>query len=168
VAEVAAPVLEVSAPVAEPIAEIPAPAPTTEPVVAAPAAAPEPQTIGELLGQAEKANWTPNEIVNGLCAQPTVAGAVVALQEGLVIAHKLPEPFKGEVFAAFLPQIFARLNQYANEMKLGAVNELTIAAEGAPCHLFRRGQVFFAVLGKPDGTAPLNVLRKCADALASQ
>jgi predicted regulator of Ras-like GTPase activity (Roadblock/LC7/MglB family) len=93
---------------------------------------------------------------------------VVALQEGLVIAHHLPEPFKGEVFAAFLPQIFARLNQYANEMKLGAVNELTIAADGAPCYLFRRGQVFFAVIGKPETAAPLHALRKCADTLASQ
>jgi predicted regulator of Ras-like GTPase activity (Roadblock/LC7/MglB family) len=139
------------------------------PVAAVPAAAPaEPQTVGEFFNQPGKESWTPGEIVAALGDLPAVAGSVVALQEGLVIAHRMPEPFKGEVFAAFLPQIFARLNQYSSEMKLGAVNELTITADGAPCHLFRRGQVFFAVLGKADTAVSTAALRKCADALASQ
>lgn len=152
-------------------AEAPAPQPESEPekqpepVPAAPAELP--QSLGELFGQPDKTNWSPTEVVNRLAELPGVAGAVVALQEGLVIAHKLPEPLKGEIFAAFLPQVFARLNQYSGEMKLGGVDEITIQTESGPCHLFRRGQVFFAALGKTDSPLPLHNLRLCADAVAS-
>lgn len=144
----------------------PAPAPTAEPAAAAASAA-LPQTLGELFGEPDKTSWSPTEIVNRFSELPDVAGAVVALQEGLVIAHKLPEPLKGEIFAAFLPQLFARMNQYAGEMKLGGVNEVTLQTEAGPCYLFRRDQVFFAALGKPDSALPAHNLRLCADAVAS-
>jgi predicted regulator of Ras-like GTPase activity (Roadblock/LC7/MglB family) len=127
----------------------------------------EHQSLADALGQPGKVNWSPSEIVNGLAELPQIAGSVVALQEGLVIAHRLPEPLKGEVFAAFLPQIFARINQYSNEMKLGAVDDLLINAHGLPCHLFRVGQVYFAALGKPGEPLPTATLRLCAAALAS-
>ncbi len=150
--------------VIEPEVAVPAPEISHE-AKAVPAAA-IPQTLGELFGQPDKTNWSPAEIVNRLTELPDVAGAVVALQEGLVIAHKLPEPLKGEIFAAFLPQIFARLNQYFGEMKLGGVNEITVQTEVGPCHIFRRGQVFFAALAKPDSVLPFHNLRLCADAVA--
>lgn len=174
------------APEAEPVApaakevpaaaepEVPKPEPAPEPKAkaepvpeSAPAAPVLPKTLGELFGEPDKTNWSPTEVVNRLTELPGVAGAVVALQEGLVIAHKLPEPLKGDIFAAFLPQLFARLNQYAGEMKLGGVNEVTIQTDAGPCHLFRRGQVFFAALGKPDSALPAHNLRLCADAVAS-
>lgn len=141
--------------------------PVAATVAAAPVAAAEPTTLGEAFGQPGKESWLPTEVVNELAKLPGVVGALVALQEGLVIAHKLPEPFKGEVFAAFLPQIFARLNQYSGEMKLGGVNEIVIHANGGPCHLFRRGQVYFAALGQPESSLPVGTLRLCADAVAS-
>lgn len=151
---------------AEPAVPAKASAPVAPP--AAPAAAVVlPKTLGELFGQPEKTSWSPSEVVNHLCDLPDVAGAVVALQEGLVIAHKLPDSLKGDIFAAFLPQIFARLNQYCGEMKLGGVNEISVVTEAGPCHLFRRGQVFFAAVSKPDAALPLHNLRLCADAVAS-
>jgi len=157
-----------SEPEAKPEPEaVPAPAPVVEPAAAASAPAAVPQSLGELFGEPDKSTWSPTEIVNRLSELPDVAGACVALQEGLVIAHKLPEPLKGEIFAAFLPQLFARMNQYAGEMKLGGVNEVTLQTEVGPCYLFRRGQVFFAALGKPDATLPTHNLRLCADAVAS-
>ena len=145
---------------AEPAAEV-APAP------AAAADGAEPQTLGELFGEPDKTTWSPTEVVRRLSELPSVAGAIVGLQEGLVIAHRMPEPFKGEIFAAFLPQVFARLNQYAGEMKLGGVDELTIQTQSGPCHLFRRGQVYFAALGRPGTTVSMHALRLCADAVAS-
>jgi predicted regulator of Ras-like GTPase activity (Roadblock/LC7/MglB family) len=128
----------------------------------------QPKTLGEAFGQPDRSNWSPSEIVANLVKLPNVAGAAVALQEGLVIAHHLPEPMKGEVFAAFLPQIFARLNQYAGEMKLGAIEDLLVNSSNGPCHVFHRGQVFFAALGKVGEPLPGHVLRLCADALADQ
>jgi len=191
----AAPVVEEEAPAVEEEAEAEAPAPEAEtepeaavaaeteaeveaeaeaeiepaPAVAAEATSSgaEPQTLGELFGEPDKTTWSPTEVVRRLSELPSVAGAIVGLQEGLVIAHRMPEPFKGEIFAAFLPQIFARLNQYAGEMKLGGVEELTIQTPSGPCHLFRRGQVYFAALGRPGTTVPLHALRLCADAVAS-
>jgi predicted regulator of Ras-like GTPase activity (Roadblock/LC7/MglB family) len=156
-------------PVPEPVVEKPAaalaeaaaPTPVTPPVPAT-----LPKTLGELFGQPEKTTWSPTEVANHLMELPGVAGAVVALQEGLVIAHRLPEPLKGEVFAAFLPQIFARITQYSGEMKLGGVEDIIVNTAGGQCHMFRVGQVFFAALSKPGHTLPAHHLRLCAEAVA--
>jgi predicted regulator of Ras-like GTPase activity (Roadblock/LC7/MglB family) len=159
------PAPSVAEPPPKPAAEAetkPEPAPAPAPVVAA-----VPQTLGELFGQTDKTAWSPTEVVNRLTELPDFVGAVVALQEGLVIAHKLPEPLKGEIFAAFLPQIFARLNQYSGEMSLGTIDEVVVHTEAGPCHLFRRGQVLFAALAKPGSAVPAQILRLCADAVAS-
>jgi predicted regulator of Ras-like GTPase activity (Roadblock/LC7/MglB family) len=158
-----APSFEAKEAPAEPPVFVPAPAPG---VAAEPTGA-EPQSLAEAFNQPGKVSWSPTEIISNLAELPQIAGSVVALQEGLVIAHRLPEPLKGEVFAAFLPQIFARINQYSNEMKLGAVDDLLINAHGLPCHLFRVGQVYFAALGKPGEPLPTATLRLCAAALAS-
>lgn len=135
---------------------------------AAPAPAKPPQTIGELFGQPGKAEWTPAEIVAHLARLPSVSGAVVALQEGLLVAHSMPDDMKSEVIAAFLPQLFARLNQYAGEMKLGDVDDLLFTTHGAHCQIYRLGYVYFAVLGKPGEPLPWTELRLVADELARQ
>ena len=150
----------VEAPVAAPIK---APVPTPEPSVAVPA--PHGQSIGELFGQPGKTNWTPTDIVENVAKLPGVSGAVVAMQEGLLVAQKLPEHLNGEAFAAFLPQIFARLNQYAGEMKLGEVDELAFSARGAQCQSFRLGEVLFATVGKVGEQLPTEALRLCANQL---
>ena len=92
---------------------------------------------------------------------PGISGAVIAMQEGLLVAHRLPEHMNGETFAAFLPQIFARLNQYAAEMKLGEVNSLTINAQGVPCQMHRSGAVLFAALGRAGEPLPFHALELC-------
>lgn len=165
------------------VAEPPAAETETEAdaVEAAPVPEPEPQssveapeagepiktaTLGELFGEPEKAAWSPNEIVDNLIHHPDIDGAIVALHEGLVIAHHLPESMKGEVFAAFLPQIFARLNQYSGEMKLGTITDLELNAAGRRCHIFRLGQIYFGALAKPGRTLPAETLSLCAKALA--
>lgn len=165
-----APGIQPDAPVEAPSVEAEDSAAALAPAPAARAAASpadEPTSLAEAFNQPGKTNWSPSEIINNLAGMPEIAGSVVALQEGLVVAHRLPDPLKGEVFAAFLPQIFARINQYSNEMKLGAVDDLLINAHGLPCHLFRVGQVYFAALGKPGVPLPTPILRLCATALAS-
>ncbi|MEO8353100.1 MAG: roadblock/LC7 domain-containing protein, partial [Chthoniobacteraceae bacterium] len=190
VAEIKAVVPEPAPATDEPVFKItekPAPAPSqpepkSPPVVAsvpdpkpaAPEAAPETKTenhppaatLGQFFGEPEKSNWSPNEIVSNLVMHPDVEGAIVALHEGLVIAHVLPDSMKGEVFAAFLPQIFARLNQYSGEMKLGTISDLQVNASGRSCHIFRLGQVYFGALATPGRTLPTSELWLCANALA--
>ena len=140
----------------------PAPTPAPVPALVAPALSTLPQTLSELFGQPDKDNWSPEEIVKNVTKLPGVGGAVVAMQEGLLVAHRLPDHMNGETFAAFLPQVFARLNQYAGEMKLGEVNALTIHSEGLPCQLFRHGEVLFAALGKEGEPLPSAALSLCA------
>ena len=149
-------------PLAPPAAVI---APEQPPVQPAPAR--HSQTIGELFGQPDKTNWTPADIVENVAKLPGVSGAVVAMKEGLLVAQRLPEHLNGEAFAAFLPQIFARLNQYSTEMKLGEVNEVTINTEGAPCQMFRLGEILFAAVGRSGEPLPSQALNLCAGQIKS-
>ena len=153
---------EVSAPAAAESVET---APRSEPT---PIADPSPATVGDLFGVPGKTDWTPAELVAGLANRPGISGAIVALQEGLLVAHSLPPDVKSETIAAFLPQIFARLNQYSGEMKLGEVDDLLFTTHGAHCQIYRLGFVYFAVLGKPGESLPSNELRLVADELSRQ
>ena len=139
-----------------------APAPVPAPVPAAPPQATLPKTLSELFAQPDKTNWSPGEIVENVSKLPGISGAVVAMQEGLLVAHRLPEHLNAEAFAAFLPQIFARLNQYAGEMKLGEVNGLTIHTDSLPCQMFRHGEILFAALGRNGEALPSDALTLCA------
>ena len=166
-APVPAPVAPVSAaPAEQPQRVLPPPSVTAH--VMAPALTPSvdkapshstrrmPATLGELFEIPGKTDWMPNELVRFTCAMQGVAGVVVALEEGLVVAEKLPEGFSAETFAAFMPQVFSRMDRYTGEMQLGGTNDVTLNTENGPIRLFRQGKVFFAALGKcgeilPDG-----------------
>jgi predicted regulator of Ras-like GTPase activity (Roadblock/LC7/MglB family) len=87
------------------------------------------------------------------------------MQEGLLVAHHLPEHLNGEAFAAFVPQIFARISHYAGEMNLGDVDELSFSARGAQCLSFRLGEVLFSTVGKTGENLPVESLRLCASQL---
>jgi len=146
------------------------PAPAQEVISTPPPVTVEPAkalTAGEFLGSPEKIAWSPSELVSALVQRPDIEGAIVALQEGLAIAHDLPEGMRGEIFAAFLPQIFARLNQYGAEMQLGGVDDILINAGARQCRLIRRETLYFAVLAPEGDTLPLGELRLCADALTT-
>ena len=149
---------------AEPVAEPQAPAAAPEP----PAVSKVPATVGEIFNQPHKQDWTPAEIVAGTVTLPGVAGAIVALQEGLQVASSLPEGVKSEVVAAFLPQIFARLNQYSGEMRLGDVDDLLFTTHGAHCQIYRLGYIYFAILGKAGESLPWHELRLITEELARQ
>ncbi len=174
-----APVLLVPEP--EPVLVVPEPAPA--PIVApltfqeapllrmTPAATATltdaPQNIGELFGQTDGIDWTPSELIKATCSLPGVAGAVIALEEGLVVAQKLPDGIAAETIAAFMPQIFSRVDRYTGEMQLGDTSELKLQTTQGPCHFFRLGKVFFAALGRSGENLPAG-LRFVADEIARQ
>jgi predicted regulator of Ras-like GTPase activity (Roadblock/LC7/MglB family) len=135
--------------------ESPEPATALEPMQA-----PEPApvagelTLQQLFNQPEKSHWTPAELISHTCGLPGVAGAVIALEEGLVVAQQLPAGFAAETFAAFMPQIFGRLGRYTHEMQLGDADEIIFQTASGPCHLARHGKVFFATVGRPGQPLP--------------
>jgi predicted regulator of Ras-like GTPase activity (Roadblock/LC7/MglB family) len=147
-----------------------APAPASAPLVQHDAAASVgriPLTLRELFKMPDKTDWPPNELVKLTCALPGVAGVVVALEEGLVVAEKLPEGFSSETFAAFMPQVFSRMDRYTGEMQLGQTNDVTLNTESGAIRLFRNGKVFFAALGTLGENLP-NGLHLICNELASQ
>lgn len=180
-------------PTAGRVAEAPAPAPAAKPtppasVVATPAPAPvpvsapvatqvpvvpavvtksEPMNLRELFAMPDKTDWAPNELVKLTCALPGVAGVVVALGEGLVVTQRLPEGYSADTFAAFMPQIFGRMDQYAGEMQLGATNCVTLDTDHGTVRFFRNGKLFFAALGKSGESLPAGLHLVCNE-LAAQ
>ncbi len=127
----------------------------------------DPENLGELFNDTGKTSWNPNELVKLTCGLPGVIGAIVALEEGLVVAQKLPDGIEGDTFAAFMPQIFSRLDKYTGEMQLGETSEVAVVTSNGPCRFFRKGKVFFATLGKTGTTLP-GGLHLIAEELANQ
>ena len=119
--------------------------------------------MAELFGEPGKRNWTPNDIVHKTAGLPGVAGALIALQDGLLVANCMPPTWKTETIAAFLPQIFGRMSQYTNELKMGDLQSVTFTVEEGTLQIFNAGIIYFAALGRVDATLPLaelNIIAK--------
>ncbi|HXT41708.1 MAG TPA: roadblock/LC7 domain-containing protein [Candidatus Angelobacter sp.] len=157
-AQVTPPVTPAAAPAAPTLAPsiaMPAAPPPRAPAPPAPALSAEvPQEIGEVFGQPGRKNWTPSEIVQKTGALRGVAGALIAMQDGLLVAANLPPGLNGETIAAFLPQMFSRMLQYSKELKFGEANNLTIIVDEVPLKIFKAGGVFFTVLGRAGESLP--------------
>lgn len=129
----------------------PAPPAPPPPAVALPKLA---DNLAELFGEPDKKNWTPNEIVHKTSMFPGVSGALIALQDGLLVASCMPPTWKTETIAAFLPQIFGRMKQYAKELKMGELTSVSFAVDQGALQIFNAGIIYFAALGKPDAPLP--------------
>ena len=167
----APPSVQVVAPVA-PLTLVPEKAeikPAVTPVqvpVSAPVA--RPSGVVPIISQPAKQDLSPNETVKHLATLPGVAGAFIAMQDGLLVAAHLPETFKAETMAAFLPQIFGRMHQYTKELKLGGLSNLTFVAENVPWQIVKTGVVYLVALGKSGEDLPGAKLNEIAAELGRQ
>ena len=148
-ASAAAPPTAPSAPVA-PAAPAPAPKSFPTSTLKKPSA-----DLGELFGQPGKRNWTPNEIVQKASRFDGVAGAIIAMQDGLLVASQMPLAWKSELTAAFLPQIFGRVRQCTQELKVGALDCVSVNLDSGTLVIFNAGIIYFAALSKPGEALPL-------------
>ncbi|HXT10299.1 MAG TPA: roadblock/LC7 domain-containing protein [Candidatus Angelobacter sp.] len=104
---------------------------------------------------------TPNEVVSRAAALDGVAGALVALPDGLMVASKLSPDLNGDTLAAFLPHIFGKVSQCTKELRMGELNNLHFTVGNVPWKIFRVNAIFFAVFGhagQPLPTANLAAL----------
>jgi predicted regulator of Ras-like GTPase activity (Roadblock/LC7/MglB family) len=104
---------------------------------------------------------TPNEVVSRAAALDGVAGALVALPDGLMVASKLSADLNGDTLAAFLPHIFGKVSQCTKELRMGELNNLHFTVGNVPWKIFRVNAIFFAAFGhagQPLPTANLAVL----------
>lgn len=108
---------------------------------------------------------TPNEIVSRAAALTGVAGALIALPDGLMVASKLSSDLNGDTLAAFLPQIFGKVNQCTKELRMGELNNLNFTVGNVPWKIFRVNAIFFAAFGRAGQPLPTAELAALAGEL---
>lgn len=104
---------------------------------------------------------SPNEIVSRAAALDGVAGALIALPDGLMVASRIPMELNADTLAAFLPQLFNKVSQCTKELRMGELNNLNFTVGNVPWKIFRVNAIFFAVFGRaaqPLPTAQLAAL----------
>jgi predicted regulator of Ras-like GTPase activity (Roadblock/LC7/MglB family) len=97
---------------------------------------------------------TPNEVVSRAAALDGVAGALIALPDGLMVASRLSSDLNGDTLAAFLPQIFGKVSQCTKELRMGELNNLNFTVGNVPWKIFRVNAIFFAAFGRPGQPLP--------------
>jgi predicted regulator of Ras-like GTPase activity (Roadblock/LC7/MglB family) len=144
--------------------------PATPPPFALPpapaAAGKAPTNLAELFGEPSKKSWTPNEIVQRTNHLSNVAGSLIALQDGLLVASNMPTTFRTETIAAFVPQIFGRLNQYSKELQMGETTAVSFTVGAGTVQVYNAGIIYFAILGKPGTVLPHTELQLIAAELS--
>jgi predicted regulator of Ras-like GTPase activity (Roadblock/LC7/MglB family) len=108
---------------------------------------------------------TPNEIVSRAAALDGVAGALIALPDGLMVASRLSPDLNGDTLAAFLPQIFGKMSQCTKELRMGDLNNLHFTVGNVPWKIFRVNAIFFAAFGRPGQPLPTASLAELAGEL---
>ena len=97
---------------------------------------------------------TPNEIVSRAAVLDGVAGVIIALPDGLMVASRIPPEFNGDTLAAFLPQIFSKVTQCTKELRMGELNNLNFTIGNVPWKIFRVNAIFFAAFGRAGEALP--------------
>jgi hypothetical protein len=96
----------------------------------------------------------PDEIVSHAVRLPGVAGALVALPDGLMVASQIPSDLNADTLAAFLPQICGRVSQCTKELRMGELNNLNFTVGNVPWKIFRIHGVYFAAFGRAGEQLP--------------
>jgi predicted regulator of Ras-like GTPase activity (Roadblock/LC7/MglB family) len=91
-----------------------------------------------------------------------VAGSLIALPDGLMVASQLSPDLNGDTLAAFLPQIFAKVNQCTKELRMGELNNLNFTVGNVPWKIFRVNAIFFAAFGRAGEPLPTGQLAALA------
>lgn len=107
----------------------------------------------------------PNEIIERAMKLPGVTGAIIALGDGLKVAHQLPAELNADTVAAFLPQLFSRVSQCAKELRMGELNNLNFTLGNIPWKIFRVNAVYFAAFGVAGVSLPTAQLAMLAGEL---
>lgn len=96
----------------------------------------------------------PSEIIEMAMKLPGVAGAIVALPDGLKVAFQLPPDLNADTVAGFLPQLFSRVSLCSKELRMGELNNLNFTLGNTPWKIFRVNAVYFAAFGRAGEPLP--------------
>jgi predicted regulator of Ras-like GTPase activity (Roadblock/LC7/MglB family) len=142
--------------------------PATAPAAAAPAPAKpgEADVWGGVFQQPVNSELNPQEMAQKILSLPGVAGALLASNDGLLVAGQVPAPLRAETMAAFLPRIFTHAGLCAGEVQLGTLRVLRLSLDPAPCVVFKAGTLYLAVLGQAGQPLPEAALEQLAGQLS--
>jgi len=115
-----------------------------------------------------KVPMTPEALVKRAAALPGVAGALVALPDGLVVASKLPTGLGADSLAAFLPQIYAKFDACLKDLGMDGLNNLSFTAGKVPWRVYRTSSVFFVAFGRANEPLSADWLATLAAELESK
>jgi predicted regulator of Ras-like GTPase activity (Roadblock/LC7/MglB family) len=96
----------------------------------------------------------PKDIVARAKVLPGVAGVVIALPDGLRVASEVPAEFNADTLAAFVPQIYERMNQSAKELRMGPLDNVSFTVGDVPWKIFRVNAVYVAAFGRAGESLP--------------
>jgi predicted regulator of Ras-like GTPase activity (Roadblock/LC7/MglB family) len=105
---------------------------------------------------------TPNEVVSRAANLEGVAGALIALPDGLMVANQIPADLNADTIAAFLPQIFGKVSACTKELRMGDLNNLNFTVGNVPWKIFRVNAIFFAAFGRTGQALPTSQLAALA------
>jgi len=106
------------------------------------------------------------EIVERACAFSGVSGVIVCSRDGLLVAAKLPPELDPTSVAAFIPQVFSRLEQAIEPMRIGDLHNVAFTAGDRPWQLHKAGSLFIGAMGSPNENLPVAQLKMLATQLA--
>jgi predicted regulator of Ras-like GTPase activity (Roadblock/LC7/MglB family) len=107
----------------------------------------------------------PKEIIEQAMKLPGVAGAIIALPDGLKVAFQLTPELNPDTVAAFLPQLFSRVSLCSKELRMGELNNLNFTIGNTPWKIFRVNAVYFAAFGRAGEALPTAQLAMLAGEL---
>lgn len=156
------------------------PAPLSDPdaagQAAVPSTAPAPASgveglkaaIGEMLGAPDRTTWSPGNLVEAVVERfGAVTGALITMQDGLMVAGRLPAEMNSDNIAAFLPQAYHRIEELFSEMNAPAPGAITLDNGIYSLRVFKTEKVFFAALGSSGQPMPEPQLQQIASYLAT-
>ncbi len=152
-----APAPVVAAPSPTPPVPAPAPAPVQMPAAAA---TPAPAALAPVIAA------EPTGIVKAASTVPGVAGAVLAMQDGLTVAKQMPPEVNGDTVAAFVPDIFNRLTTHTKDLKLGDVTMVTVQLGNRQLHVVKNNKFYLSAVSKPGESIATDKFASVAQHLA--
>jgi predicted regulator of Ras-like GTPase activity (Roadblock/LC7/MglB family) len=78
------------------------------------------------------------------------------------VASQVPPHLNSDTLAAFLPQIYTKVSQCTQELRMGALNNLSFTVGQVPWKIFRVNNIFFAAFGRAGEPLPTAALAALA------
>ena len=106
--------------------------------------------------------YKPGILLSRVCALPGIQGALLASEDGLVLAARLSEGLNADTVAAFLPKLMAPAFESAKLFQIGEPESVVYAFGGATIIALRVDGLLLAAVGQSQEAMAIERLRAVA------